>query len=146
MVVGQGVQAIFGTRSENLKSDMTEYLGGPVETEPAPTRGVEPGSRPTASVAAEPVASGPDAAELERRCRSFVEALGGAGNLRELQAVARTRLRVSVADDGKVSEARLREAGAYGVMRADTRTWHVLVGLGAERYEAALQRMLTSRA
>jgi glucose PTS system EIICB or EIICBA component len=143
VVVGQGVQAVFGTRSENLKSDMAEYLSGPLDAkEPDVKPGVEPSRQAAAAAPAEGESSGPNAAELERRCRAFVEALGGAGNLRELQAVARTRLRVSVAEDGKVSEAALREAGAHGVMRADARTWHVLVGLGAERYEAVLRRVL----
>jgi hypothetical protein len=31
-------------------------------------------------------------------------------------------------------------------MRAETRTWHVLVGLGAERYGAMLQRLLAKPA
>jgi PTS system N-acetylglucosamine-specific IIC component len=72
--------------------------------------------------------------------------LGGAGNLRGLSAVARTRLRVSVADDGKVDQGALREAGALGVMRAEAGTWHVLVGLGAEHHEAELRRRLANPA
>jgi PTS system glucose-specific IIC component len=113
VVVGQGVQAVFGTRSEDLKTEIVEYLGR--------------------------VGGG---VELERRCLAILAALGGAGNLRGLSAVACTRLRVSVDADGKVDQAALREAGALGVMRAEARTWHVLVGLGAERYEAELRRRL----
>jgi PTS system glucose-specific IIC component len=129
VVVGQGVQAVFGTRSENLKTEIAEYLG-----------------RAGGGVGAPPQPCGPDAAELERRCRAILAALGGAGNLRGLSAVARTRLRVSVAADGKVDQAALREAGALGVMHAEARTWHVLVGLGAERYEDELRRKLTKPA
>jgi PTS system glucose-specific IIC component len=129
VVVGQGAQAVFGTRSEDLKTEMLEYLGrAGGEAGPPP----DPGS--------------PEAAELERRGVAILAALGGADNVRELSAVARTRLRVSVAADGKVDPAALREAGALGAMRAEARTWHVLVGLGAERYAGELRRRLGKRA
>jgi PTS system glucose-specific IIC component len=146
VVVGQGVQAVFGTRSENLKTDMAECLAAVAGPEPRPLERPVPASRPADQRQPETEAPGLDAAELDRRCRAILEALGGPVNLREVSAVARTRLRVTVADDGKVSESALRSAGAHGVMRAETRTWHVLVGLGAERYGAMLQRLLAKPA
>jgi PTS system glucose-specific IIC component len=40
VVVGDGMQAIFGTRSENLKTEMEEYLrsAGPRRTRSRPPR------------------------------------------------------------------------------------------------------------
>src|SRR5262249_48548993 len=35
LMVADGVQAIFGTQSENLKTDMEQYLGGKIENVPA---------------------------------------------------------------------------------------------------------------
>jgi PTS system glucose-specific IIC component len=145
VVVGQGVQAIFGTRSENLKSDIEEYL----KTAGAEADGTAPAARPSTSptVPAAPAplfasaSSDADPAEVERRARRLLEALGGAGNVRRVEPVAQTRLRALVTDDARVSEAALREAGAHGVMRAEAGTWHVLVGVGAERYAAALRRL-----
>jgi PTS system N-acetylglucosamine-specific IIC component len=73
------------------------------------------------------------------RVQALLAALGGRGNLRELRAVALTRLRVVVADDAAVDEAALRAAGARGVQRVEPGTWHVLVGEGAEAWARALQ-------
>ena len=46
----------------------------------------------------------------------IVESLGGAENIKNLDSCA-TRLRVTVADPEKVSEAGLKKAGALGVIR-----------------------------
>jgi len=47
-----------------------------------------------------------------------------------------------VADDARVDEAALRAAGVHGVMRAEVGTWHVLVGLAAERYAARIEKLV----
>ena len=47
MTVGSGMQAMFGTRSENLKTDMDEYMRGHGEVVGAPA----PAARPSASAA-----------------------------------------------------------------------------------------------
>jgi PTS system glucose-specific IIC component len=140
MVVGQGVQAIFGTRSENLKTDIEEYLkvaGPEAETGAAVVAGVTPAAASSALAA-----SSLDASEIERRARRLLEALGGSGNVRELEAVAETRLRAVVKDESRVTEDALRGAGAQGVMKAEAGTWHVLVGADARRYGAALHKLL----
>jgi PTS system glucose-specific IIC component len=137
VVVGNGLQAIFGTRSENLKSDIEVYLktaGPEAEGAGAPGTAISP---PVAAPSAP--SAGPDAAEAERKATGWLAALGGAANLRETRAVALTRLRVVVADEGRVDEKALRAAGAHGVMKAGPGTFHVLVGPGAEQYAAALR-------
>jgi PTS system glucose-specific IIC component len=140
VVVGQAIQAIFGTRSENLKSDMEAYL----KVAGAEAEGGGAAPAPLAAAAgSSPAAAGPDAADVERRAGPLLQALGGAGNLRGVEAVAQTRVRVVVADDARVDEAALRQAGAHGVMRAERGVWHVLLGLGAAAYAAALSRRLT---
>jgi PTS system glucose-specific IIC component len=141
MVVGDGIQAIFGTRSENLKTDMQKYLevagteadGGAVVSSGAPVASSAPVGTP-----AEPVAVDVD---VERRVREFVAALGGPTNVRTLAPVAQTRLRAVVADDARVDEAALRRAGAHGVVKAEEKTWHLLVGVGADRYAEAARRL-----
>jgi PTS system glucose-specific IIC component len=138
VVVGDGLQAIFGTRSENLKSDMEAYLktAGP-EAEAAGAVAA-PTARPAGAIA--PAA--PDMSVVEERADGLLTALGGARNVRRLEAVAQTRLRVLVGDDAEVNEPALRSAGAHGVMRAEAGVWHVLVGLGASAYATALARRL----
>jgi PTS system glucose-specific IIC component len=72
-----------------------------------------------------------------------VAALGGASNIRSAEAVALTRLRIAVRDETRVDQGALRAAGVHGVMVADPGVLHVLVGLGAEQYVAALRRALS---
>ncbi len=93
VVVGNNVQAIFGPKSENLKTDMEAFLkqGSP-------------------AVAAKPVAPH-DASMAEQ----LVDAFGGAGNLNSLDACI-TRLRISVNDPTCVDQARLKSLGAAGVV------------------------------
>ena len=129
VVVGRNVQAIFGTKSENLKSDMEEYLqrrqpGAPVE--PRVVQG--PVSPPLAIDDA-----------LRARVSGFLPALGGADNVVSVEAVAKTRIRVAVREDARVNEDALRRAGAHGVMRPDPGVLHILVGLDADRLAAALK-------
>lgn len=139
VTVGRGVQAIFGTRSDNLKTDMEEFLesaGEDAELPPGYTDGVEfvPGGLG-------PPLRDPDAA---RKAQDFLAALGGAANTRELAACAATRLRVTLLDPTLVDRQALEEAGVQGVMEAGDGTLHLLVGLNADQYaaEMAAQRSM----
>lgn len=138
LVVGNGLQAIFGTRSENLKTDMEAYLktAGP-EADAGVARGPAAVAAPVA--AASSPAPGLDGADVKRKAIQWLAALGGAANVRSAEPVALTRLRVVVSDAGRVDEAALRAAGALGVMSLDATTFHVLVGPGADQYAAALK-------
>ncbi len=139
MSVGRSVQAIFGTRSENLKGQMEDALRarGARAAVAAPAGSRSPAAAPSTTPRE---ADAPDGAALEERTRRFVSALGGAGNIRGAEAVAMTRLRVTVRDEARVDQAALRAAGAHGVMVADPGVVHVLVGIEAERYASALLR------
>src|SRR5689334_1340977 len=128
MKVGSGMQAIFGTRSENLKTDMEEYMksaGARVAAPPVPTPGsvnraiaVTPGHR--------------------ARAAALAAALGGSDNIESVEAVAITRLRVALADAKRIDEQALERAGASGVMRVSDRVVHVIVGEDAAGLAAAL--------
>ena len=136
VLVGQSAQAIFGTRSENLKTDMEQFLqaGGGIPAAVPAAPAAAP-SRPAAADAA--AAANP---QLAHRAEALVKALGGTSNVRSVEAVAATRIRVTVADEKRIDEQALRAAGAHGVMVADPGVVHVLVGLGAESYVPALRR------
>lgn len=141
VVVGESVQAVFGPRSENLKTDLEEYLQtAGAEAEAGAAVSAAPAAPPPAApVAPVPVA---DAALLRERAADLVAALGGAPNVRGVEAVALTRVRVAVADDGPVDAEALRRAGAQGAMRAEARVWHLLVGLDAPAQAEALRDLL----
>jgi PTS system glucose-specific IIC component len=139
--IGNNVQAIFGTRSENLKSDMDSYLR---------TAGAE-AELPVDAAAkhdAAPVGRAPrritPAADLQAAAVAMVPALGGDGNIMEVAAVAVTRLRVTVRDASRVDDVALRAAGAQGVMRLEKGVLHVIVGLRAEEYAIAIREVLAA--
>ena len=128
--VGSGMQAIFGTRSENLKTDMEEYI--------AASGGVPAALPPTPAVAPPSPRAAAFTREHERRAGSIAAALGGFDNIEAVESVAITRLRVTLRDDARIDEAGLDRAGAYGVMRVGDGVAHVIVGEDADGLAAAL--------
>lgn len=139
VTVGNGLQAIFGTRSENLKTDMEEYLkiAGPeadAVEEPSPVTAPPPAG--IVSKLRDPEAAG--------KARDLIAALGGAGNVERVDACAETRLRLVVGNDASVNEAALRAAGVAGVMRLANRTLHLVVGLNADQYAAEMRGQLAT--
>src|SRR5436190_11274 len=136
-VVGDGMQAIFGTRSENLKTEMQDYLktAGPEADEieePSPVH-----APPTAGVISK--LRDPDAA---RKAAAWLAALGGASNIERVDACAETRLRVVLRDDTRIDEASLRKAGIDAVVKLPGKTLHLLVGLNADQYAAEMRGQL----
>lgn len=140
VVVGDGVQAIFGTQSENLKTDMQEYLksAGPEADEveaPSPVNAPAPAGLST------PVRD-PDAA---RKASAYIAALGGKTNIVRVDACAETRLRLVVRDRAQVREATLESAGISAVVTLDNgKTLHLLVGLNADQYAAEMRGQLAA--
>jgi PTS system glucose-specific IIC component len=140
VVVGDGVQAIFGTQSENLKTDMQEYLksAGPEADEvdePSPVRVSAPAGM-------QPPLRDPDAA---RKAHSYIEALGGKSNIIRVDACAETRLRLEVRDSSQVREAALKSEGIAALVRIDGgKTLHLLAGLNADQYAAEMRGQLAS--
>ena len=138
MQVGDGMQAIFGTRSENLKTAMEEYMrsAGPVAAPPAVAASAARGA--PAVVRVEPTA------EDRVRAAALVGALGGAPNIKRVEPVAMTRLRVEVRDNGRVDDRALQAAGASGTLRVSDTVVHVVVGSGAERLGVVMEETLTA--
>jgi PTS system glucose-specific IIC component len=131
MQVGRGMQAIFGTRSENLKTAMEEYMG-------------EAGRPPTEASTSEPPTPTLPAtrvvADLPARSSALLLALGGSANLVRVEPCAITRLRVEVRNGALIDEKALAAAGSRGVLRVSSQVIHVIVGPAADQYAAALNR------
>ena len=141
VVVGDGVQAIFGTQSENLKTEMEEYLK---------TAGPEADQVEKASPVKAPAAAGvvaklrdPDAA---RKVAAWLAALGGASNVERVDACSETRVRIVLRDDTRASESALLAAGVEAVVKLGSKTVHLLAGLNADQYAAELRGQLASPA
>ncbi|MCB5196429.1 PTS glucose transporter subunit IIBC [Deefgea salmonis] len=111
MQVGNNMQAIFGTRSENLKTDMTEYLkaGGTGLAAPA---AVVPAASAAATI----------------RNPALLAALGGQANISETAAIAATRIRVQLKDAKQFNEAAVLASGVSAVAKLDGNVFHLIVG------------------
>jgi PTS system N-acetylglucosamine-specific IIC component len=95
-----------------------------------------PGREPaTADAQVESFAAGgyvaPVAGAAASRADRYIAALGGAQNLTLVDACT-TRLRLSVADSGKISEPALKAAGARGVLKRDAHNVQVVIGPEAD--------------
>jgi PTS system glucose-specific IIC component len=140
IAVGDGMQAIFGTRSENLKTEMEDYLktAGPEADQ------VEQGS-PVKATAAPPGLESklrdPDAA---RKVAAFITALGGKENIVRVDACAETRLRLVLRDEERINEAGLKSEGIGGIVRLPEHTCHLLAGLNADQYAAEMRGQLAA--
>jgi len=142
MTVGGGMQAVFGTRSENLKTQMEEYMrstpvnstGGRVAAPPHPVAGDTGGRAATT--------------DERTRAAAIVAALGGAPNVITLEAVAITRLRAHLRDPQQIDERALELAGVGGVQRLGGNIVHLIVGDAAAALagSAASARPLATRA
>jgi PTS system glucose-specific IIC component len=139
VVVGDGMQAIFGTRSENLKTEMEDYLknagpeadeiedASPVKT--PPPAGLQPRLRD---------------ADAARRASAYIAALGGTANIVRVDACAETRLRLVLRDGRKVQEPALRAEGIAALVVVDSQTLHLLAGLNADQYAAEMRGLLAA--
>ncbi|HIK16859.1 MAG TPA: PTS transporter subunit EIIC [Leptolyngbyaceae cyanobacterium M33_DOE_097] len=141
--VGDSVQAIFGPRSENLKTDMIEYLktAGPeadmLEAVPvSPAKAIAADSPVTPVIAQDPNA--------DRKAADITAALGGKQNIRRVDAIALTRLRVEVADSSAVNDSALQAVGVQGILRLEGGVLHLLMGLGADQYADEIKKQLTT--
>jgi N-acetylglucosamine PTS system EIICBA or EIICB component len=75
---------------------------------------------------------------------ALLAALGGRENVRELEAVASSRLRVRVANATAIDEGAIRSLGLRGFARPAADRVHVLVGPAAEEALALLKGMVAS--
>jgi PTS system glucose-specific IIC component len=123
--IGNGVQAVFGPLSENLRQEMEEFLGqAQVESDGA---AVFTPQIPTSGLTSSWIASG--VGPLKASCgsgqkrgtqgdqsESFWLALGGRSNLLQVESCAATRVRLILKDLTFLDESLLREQGVQGVM------------------------------
>ncbi|MBL8149084.1 MAG: PTS glucose transporter subunit IIBC [Blastocatellia bacterium] len=122
VVIGSSVQAIFGTVSENLKTDMQKYLANTQEH----------------SLKEEQL----KIKDLSEKACSIISALGGRENIVESQVCAKTRVRIVVTDIEKVDTLALTSSGVKAIMHVDKNVLHLILGPTAELYGLELQRNL----
>ncbi len=143
VVVGNNMQAIFGPKSENLKTDMEEYLktvGDEAELTGDTINKVQAGIATTS----EPVEEQPKHLSVEEldKADKFVQSLGGKANIKQLDAFAQTRLRLELARTDVIDHQLLSAAGVTGIMELAGNTIHLIVGLNAEDLANAMHNQL----
>jgi PTS system glucose-specific IIC component len=134
--VGNGVQAIFGTSSENMKTDLQEYLktaGSEADLAPGGTQVAE-----AAAPIAAPAAAAPGSTQ-KARADKIRAALGGAANIKKLEALAATRLRVLLSDASRLDAAALKEAGVPATQSLSNGELDLIVGLEAEHLASEMR-------
>lgn len=136
MVIGNGMQAIFGPQSENLKTEMQAYIrsggtgitasssGGATESAPAPVAKPS-GEQPRIDIS------------------GLLAALGGAKNVQELTSCATTRLRVVVAQRSSVNIDKLKSAGVSAVVPIKDTLLHLIVGWQAETVASEIKTVMS---
>ncbi len=135
LVVGDGLQAIFGPVSENLKTDMQEYLKGAGPEADEAYSAVQPA--PVAPVAApRPMAA---SAGPAFPVAQLLAALGGRGNLRKAESIAHTRVRVELADVKGLDRSALTACGVIGLVEVSATTLHLIIGEQANGIAQELQ-------
>ena len=139
--IGNNAQAIFGPRSENLKTDMVEYLktAGP-EADAAAAPPPEESMTAAAASSSPQIKADPAAAE---KASGIIAALGGNHNIRTVDSVALTRLRVEVTNSDEVDDVALKAAGVEAMMRVQEHVFHLVVGLNAEQYAEEVNKSLS---
>ena len=140
--VGNSAQAIFGPRSENLKTDLMAYLktaGPEVDRVEAPPPEAAMGAAAAGQAAV--ISVEPDS-EAARKAADMIIALGGRTNILTADAVALTRLRIEVTNNERVDEEALQAAGVDGILRLPGGKLHLLVGLNAEQYAGEMKQQL----
>lgn len=137
VVVGNGLQAIFGTRSGNLKTDMEEYLkiAGPE----ADLSDSEPPKKIEEVSSQEKVEIDPEAPE---KAKSIIENLGGSKNIISIESCAETRLRVTVKDKTKIDTTPTETVADTVMLPNDT--IHLIVGANATQYADAINSQLAN--
>jgi PTS system glucose-specific IIC component len=140
LLVGNNMQAIFGTRSDNLKTDMEEYLRtSGDEAELSDEAASEISYQPTGGATVrlrDPMAP--------EKARGIIDGLGGPDNIVKVDAVAETRLRVKIRDTTVVDETVLNAAGIAAHAVVGDGTLHLLAGLNADQYAAEMRGQLAA--
>lgn len=76
------------------------------------------------------------------QAQQWLTALGGSDNVLQLDCIARSRIRLQLADGKALSESRLKELGCLGVSALEDGVWHLLVGDRAQSLSVALEGLV----
>ena len=134
VTAGDGVQAIFGTRSGNLMTDMQQYLktaGDEADVSDTPAQS----TTPEATVSTPKAEIDPQAIE---RAKALLGALGGTENLDDVFAYAHTRIHVMLKQAIDTKTLLNTDYGVQGVVELADGGLQLIVGDNSEAIAEAL--------
>ncbi|HVV69711.1 MAG TPA: N-acetylglucosamine-specific PTS transporter subunit IIBC [Gammaproteobacteria bacterium] len=131
----ESVQVVLGPKADIIADQIRAALAGMPKTAVA-EKPIYPAVNSQTAVVADSQFLSNDMVE------KWLNALGGAGNLKSIEAVATTRLRVRVEDASQVIANSISALGAEGVMSVATDVIHVVIGADAGRYADVLSKAL----
>ena len=135
--VGDSVQAIFGTLSEHMKTDMQRYMKHHTQT----ASSAEP--QAGQSTAQQPAASEVDN-QIAAQVPSLIQKLGGADNIKTLELCAGSRVRIELNSPATVDIQDAASAGLIDIQPLGEKLIHLLAGeQKAAAWEESLSKALT---
>lgn len=126
LMVADGVQAIFGTSSENLKTAMEKYIG-PNANDAIPT---------PRQAFTKPEPKTPASAVTSQEAKRILEALGGRANVLSSRNVALTRVRIELKDASKLQ---LKNLNVEATQEIRPGLYHLIIGEQAPELAPLLQ-------
>ena len=130
------LQVILGPMAESIAKEMMALKDDAPAAAAAPAS--SEGKKKKKAKASQDGAS----AALSARAERWVDALGGAANVKSVEGFSSGRVRIELADEDALDEAALQAANVKGVMRLADKVIHLLVGPEAPQYAAALEQKL----
>ncbi len=142
LVVGNGVQAIFGPLSENLKTQIEElFQNSVVDLNDINATANED----TIDFKKDPNSGEIVNQEINSNIREnanlWLEAIGGSKNLLSATCCAGTRVRIEMNNSSLMNGNLLREYGVQGIMRLKNHTVHLIIGFSASQYAKVLREL-----
>ncbi|AUM71567.1 N-acetylglucosamine-specific PTS transporter subunit IIBC [Pseudomonas fluorescens] len=128
---GGSLQVVVGPMADSIADEIRLALPSSERPATAPVVALAEPAEPTAVSGAE--------------AQQWLDALGGAGNVLQLDCVATSRLRVRLADGQGLSESQLKTLGCQGVSPLEGGIWHLLLGEKAPGLWRALEAVVLSR-
>jgi len=135
ITVGNGIQAVFGTQSDNLKTDIDEWLSSENKSLSKQSNS-ELASKSTTEVA--PIQCSNK--QLHSKVILALNALGGCGNIQSVISCATSRVRVSLHQPIELSRKSLIDAGVNDLMKINSRLYHLVVTGDAAEYEQEFKK------
>ncbi len=138
LTVGNNMQAIFGPRSENLMTDMKEYLKTAGDEAELP----EGAAAPAVQYKADELRPRHRDPNAPQKVRAILAGLGGPANVKLVESCAETRVRVVLENVSLLDMPALEIAGVAGYMHFEEGVTHLLLGLNADQYAAEMRAAL----